>query len=268
MIILEKGNSNLLRLISIVLSIVVALVMGAFIRLSGILEKHPADSRRNLPIHEPRSENATNLPTLEPENSIDEDPENSDYEISFDEIKKIINISICKLTYDVGLPHSKISEFVKVCEGVVNNVAEYLEKATVKFMRLNQTLLSTDQTIELRNLFQLNPLFDQVNTFKKQSEFLEKLAVSVPVPRDILLSRREDIRHVNAIPRKVLVNETASYISIIDTLKLIFRNPENREHLNEAYLQSESTPCVTEYSSFRTGETFKASEASIKMTLS
>nr|XP_029723538.1 uncharacterized protein LOC109403469 isoform X1 [Aedes albopictus] len=147
-----------------------------------------------------------------------------------------------------------------MCDSVINNVLEYVESSVLVFLRSQNIMFTSEQIASLRNLFRLEKLFDEVSTFQKQSRFLEKLSVSAPTSKDILLSRREDVRHINSIPKKILVNETASYISIIDTLKLIFRNPQNRRLLEKENDQSENTPCVTEYSTFKSGETFKTKD--------
>lgn len=128
---------------------------------------------------------------------------------SLDEIKHIIKLSICRMTSDVGLPHSKISEFVKLCDTITRHVSGYLEQKTCDFLNSQKIDLNSEKAIELRNMFRLDDLLCDINTFPKQSKFINTLAGSAPIPREILLSRREDVRHVNSISKKVMVNETA-----------------------------------------------------------
>lgn len=178
--------------------------------------------------------------------------------IQLDEIRRIINLNVCRLTSDVSLPQSKVKEIIKFCDSTIQHVSEYLEGQVLQFLELHSILLPDNELIRLRNTFHLNDMFSQIDSFTKQKKFLDKMTVQSPVPRDILLNRRQDVRHVNSLPKKVLVNETASYISIVDTLKLLFRDPNARHLLEEP--ESVDTPCVTEFSSFKTGELFKTNE--------
>lgn len=225
-----------------------------------IIEKHPANSSGcsaaeeifgDVPMTDPNTGD-----DLANQNQEQFFPESS---ISLDELVKIINISICRITHDVGLPYTKINDFIKLCDEIVRHVSRYLEAETMAFLGTQGIANDTEECIAFRNTFNLQNLFNQVNSFKKQTQYLNQLGVSTPKPRDILLNRRQDVRHVESLPKKVMVNETASYISISDTLKFIFRSPENRKLLSEPDQATSSTPCVTEYSSFTTGETFKNS---------
>ncbi|XP_055537683.1 uncharacterized protein LOC129725654 isoform X1 [Wyeomyia smithii] len=222
-----------------------------------ILEKHPTESHSMSAIeHQHELLELFNLPDNTQKQQRNTVPEL----VSLEDITKVINISVCRMTADVGLPHTKIKDFVNLCETIVHHITSYLKEKILEFYNNRSVNINPEDSIFLQNLFSLDQLFDQVKTFSSQTKFLNKLAVSMPVARELLLNRREDVRHVNSVPRSVLVNETASYISVVDTLKLIFRNPETRKLLAESYLDSSDTPCVTEYSSFKTGETYKQHE--------
>lgn len=41
---------------------------------------------------------------------------NGETGVSLEELKKIISLSICRMTSDVGLPQTKVSEFIKLSE--------------------------------------------------------------------------------------------------------------------------------------------------------
>ena len=112
-------------------------------------------------------------------------------------------------------------------------LGEYFENNTKTFLENHGTDISTPETITFQNQFHLPDLFSDVSTLSKQTNFLNKLAVNIPNPSEKMLQTRDDIRHIDGIPRRVKVNETFMYIPIIETLKLIFRNPQNRELMKD-----------------------------------
>lgn len=218
-----------------------------------IIEKHPVKNEQaSYSVDFNRTDNIHfDEPTEDAHSSI------STPKVTLDEVRKFISLSICRLSSDVSLPHAKVSEVLSLCDSVVHQVSEYLETQVLSFLNEHNVETPEHDLVALKNHFHLD-LFSQVNTVEKRTKFLDTLTVSAPAPRDILLNRRQDIRHVNAIPKKVLVNETASYISIIETLKFLFRDPHSRKLL--ANPDEADTPCVTEFSTFESGELFKTSE--------
>ncbi|XP_061512531.1 uncharacterized protein LOC133393095 [Anopheles gambiae] len=177
--------------------------------------------------------------------------------ITLEQIKKSVALGICRLTADVSLPQTKISQMIKLCEHLVKMLGVYFEEKTKSFLTERKTDLAAPETINFLNKFHVEDLFSEVSTRSKQTQFLNNLAVSIPRPVEKLLQTREDIRHIDGIPTKVIVNETFMYIPITETLKLIFRNPQNRKLMTD---NLPPYPTLKEYSSFRSGETYQNSE--------
>nr|XP_029713732.1 uncharacterized protein LOC115257890 [Aedes albopictus] len=177
--------------------------------------------------------------------------------VSLDQITRSIALGICRLSSDVSLPQSKITEMTRLCEMLAQMLGEYFQDNVKTFLEDHDIDPETPETISFLNKFHLPSLFTNVSTLSKQTNFLKTLAVSIPNPSEKMLQTREDVRHVDGIPKKVIVNETFSYIPIIETLKLIFRNPDARHLLNDSECEE---PVTKEYTSFRSGETYQNSE--------
>ncbi|XP_062705148.1 uncharacterized protein LOC134287393 [Aedes albopictus] len=178
--------------------------------------------------------------------------------LSLDDIKKTASLSICRLAGDVGLPQTKVLEAIKICENVVCQVAEYLEKKTSVFLASNGIETDDEESQKFLNLFRNIDLFADVKTSSLRKSFLRRMAVDIPVPEPKCLGKRSVTSHKEGIPKEIWINDTMSYIPIIDTLKLVFRNPRNREFLSAT--DSSNASEVSEYSSFRTGSLFNNSE--------
>lgn len=176
---------------------------------------------------------------------------------SLSRIKECLSLGICRLAKDVSLPQSKITEMITVCETLVRMLSEYFQENTQSFLEKNEIDQTSQEAVLFLNCFHLPDLFSDVSTPAKQTQFLNKLAVSIPNPVEKMLQTREDIRHVNGISKRVRINETFTYIPVIETLKLIFRNPQTRKLLDDS---QENDQFVKEYHTFRTGETFKKSQ--------
>lgn len=180
-------------------------------------------------------------------------------DITLDQIKKTAALGICRLAGDVALPQTKLTEMINFCDNLIGLITERLRNVTGHFLEKNNINCTETTAIDFLNEFQFSGLFADVTTYPKRTKFLKKVAVNVPEPEEKMLSYREDVRHVRGLHKKVRVNETFSYISIIDTLKLIFRNPANRKLLEESENGQRTIGGVKEYGSFCTGETYKTS---------
>lgn len=176
-----------------------------------------------------------------------------------DEIRKTAALSICRLTADTGLPQTKISDTVKICENITVQLTEYLLERTQDFLQVNGINLEEESTQGFLNNFRNLDLFKGVKTYSQQKSYLQNLAINIPMPESKCVGTRRTIRHVRGIPKMVTTNETFSYIPIIQTLKLIFRDTQNRELLktDENFFE---TPGIKEYSSFESGILFDRSE--------
>lgn len=176
---------------------------------------------------------------------------------SLNRIKECVSLGICRLSKDVSLPQSKITEMVKLCETIVQMLGEYFQGTTNIFLEKNGIDQKSPETVSFLNCFHLPDLFSQVSTIPKQTQFLKNLAVTIPNPVEKMLQTREDVHHVDGLSKKVRVKETFMYIPIIETLKLIFRNPETRKLLNDSQPENQY---FKEYNSYRSGESYKKSD--------
>lgn len=180
--------------------------------------------------------------------------------ITLEEIKQVAGVGICRLVGDVGLPQSKSVEFINLCNNLIEMICQRLRSLTITFLENNGVNTVEKHTVDFLNEFQFPGIFTEVSTFPKRKKFLKQIAVSVPEPTEKMLSYREDVRHVRGKHTHIRINETFSYIPIIETLKLIFRNPSNREHLEVSENKLRTVGSIKEYSSFCTGETYRDSE--------
>lgn len=146
------------------------------------------------------------------------------------------------------------------CETVVEMTSQHLRESTARFLQNLNVDINEETTVNFLNTFQYPDIFKNVSTYPKQAKFLQELAVDVPKPVEKMLAYREDVRHVAGQHTKVRVNETFSYIPIIDTLKLVLRNPSTRNLLTESELHHSSSPFTKEYSTYCSGETYKKSD--------
>lgn len=176
------------------------------------------------------------------------------------DIKQIIAMSICRLTANVGIPHNKVLESVRICENIVNHVSKYLEELTESFLRKNGIDMNSKPTIDLLNEFKTLELFESVRTYRKQQIFLKSLAVNVPQPSPKCIGSRDVVRCVDGVNKTVRINDTFMYIPIIQTLKLLFRNPATRSLLIQEGNFNQSTPGVKEYSSSCTGLSYEKND--------
>lgn len=181
-----------------------------------------------------------------------------------EDIIKVASLGICRLLTDVSLPQTKVEETIKLCENLILLTTQHLQQETILYLQSINNDTNSDGAMNFLNKFQLPDLFTNVSTRNKQAKYLEEMAITVPKPEEKMLSYREDVRHIDGQHKVIRVNETFSYIPIIDTLKLILRNPETRRMLKETEhhhpSQSSSTTCIKEYSSFCSGETYKNSD--------
>ncbi|XP_049294408.1 uncharacterized protein LOC125769644 [Anopheles funestus] len=177
--------------------------------------------------------------------------------ITLDQIKKTVALGLCRLTADVSLPQTKVSQMIKLCQHLVQMLGDYFEEKTRIFLKDRKIDLAAPESISFLNKFHVEYIFSEVSTLSKQTKFLNNFAISMPTPVEKVLQNREDIRHVAGITTKVTVNETFMYIPITETLKLILRNPQNRELMKDN-LPPNAT--VKEYSNFRSRETYQNSE--------
>lgn len=173
------------------------------------------------------------------------------YQLTLDDIKKTAALSICRLTADTGLPQKKITEAIEICDNIVSQILEYLMVETKKFLESHQVDVSNETTQKFLSTFKHHDLFSDVKTHAMQKAYLEKLAIHIPEPVDKCVGRRVALRHVQSVPKRIFVNETFTYIPIIETLKLIFRDPQNRLLLQTANIKD--TVGIKEYSSFESG---------------
>lgn len=177
-----------------------------------------------------------------------------------EQIKRSVSLAICRLAKDVSLPQTKISEMINICEMLTRLLTENLAFHARKFIKKVGVDLTSNAAMSFLNCFNFPDLFSSVSSATKQRNFLESIAVDIPTPEEKMLSTREDIRHINGVSTMVKVNETFMYIPIIDTLKLIFRNPETRKLLSKEQDHVTRLPEVAEYNTFRSGSTYQSSD--------
>lgn len=131
------------------------------------LEDDSIEEPRNK---KPRSENANDSSS-----TFQYIPEIPDIDgVSLDEIMKFISLGICRLSKDVSLPQSKVTEMVKLCETLVRMMSEYFQKITKTFLVQTGFDLASQETTSLLNSFHLPDIFSQVSTIAKQTQFLKK----------------------------------------------------------------------------------------------
>lgn len=176
------------------------------------------------------------------------------------EIKRIVAMSICRLTANVEIPHNKVHESVMICENIVNHASKYLEELTTLFLKKSKIDLNAKSTIDFLNEFKTLDLFGSVRTYKQQQIFIKSLAVNVPQPSPKCIGSRDVVRCVDGVNKAVRVNDTFMYIPIIQTLKLLFRNPATRSLLTQEGCFNQSTPGVKEYSSSCTGLSYEKND--------
>lgn len=218
-----------------------------------IIHNHPRNG--TVPDNVDEDDNINDLQQQDVEEIEEGSP---DTPLTLDDIKKAAALSICRLTADAGLPQSRVSDTVKICENIIWQVSEYFESQTKTFLVENNIDVDSDSTRRFLNVFKDLDLFKEVKTYPRRKAFVEKLAVEIPKPVSKCVGTRKAIRHVNGLAKPVTVNETFTYVPIIETLKLIFRDPRNRSLLVHGEATQE-TPGVREYSSFKTGKLYESS---------
>ena len=148
---------------------------------------------------------------------------------------------------DVRIPETKIKCFINEVSKIFANLQKYSIDAIKTFLDEKHIPVSDNATADLiNNLYVPNP-FASVETFDSTMSFLEyKAKCSLPQPCEILLGKTKMIKKVPLVPKnkKIVsrrlqpnnyvlqswfIKDTAHYISIIDTLKIIMRNPKARE---------------------------------------
>lgn len=184
-------------------------------------------------------------------NSIEDSSRRTATQLTLEEIRRTACLSICRLRADTSLPQKKITEAINICDNIITQLLEFVVAQTESFLKSNQIDVCSEIVQSHLNIFKNLDLFSEVKTCAKQTSYLEKLAVQIPEPVDKCVGRRVAVHHVNGVPRPVYVNETFTYLPIIESLKLIFRDPHNRQLLQMNNFHE--TPGVKEYSSYETG---------------
>ncbi|XP_055527132.1 uncharacterized protein LOC129719758 [Wyeomyia smithii] len=218
-----------------------------------ITEKHKRSISTKTLSADVSTQHFYEMPVYQAEEIHDDEFEDDDNK-TIEEIMQIISVSICRLAADSGLPRCKIMEAINICENVVNHLTTYLEKCTVSFLQCNNVDLRNSTTLSFINKFRCLNLFKNIKSKMSQQKFLKSLVGNLPRPVEKCVGSRTVVRHSNGISKAVTVNDTFVYIPIIETLKMIFRNPKTRNILSENH--DTETTCIKEYGSFESGETF------------
>lgn len=221
-----------------------------------IREKHPSDVT-NVPNENHIQEHFETV--LIEGDQQDQLPQEDEDTSAYAELKRTASLSICRLTSDVGLPQSKISEAVNIFDNLISQLSEFYERKVVSFLKTHDVDPAAEPTRLFLETFKNVNLFEYVKTFSKQKAFLKSLATDMPEPQEKCVGVRDTVRHVSGVPKQTMVNETFQYVPIVETLKLIFRNPSNRELLQREH-QIDHTPGLREYRSFRDGQTYQNKE--------
>ncbi|XP_058817123.1 uncharacterized protein LOC131680425 [Topomyia yanbarensis] len=177
--------------------------------------------------------------------------------ITLESLRKFAAISVCKLKADVSFTEAKLRIVLMVCESIIDQINTFVSERVDHLLHEMIPDLESEAIIELHNGLIVHDIFKEVNTPTRQRNFLNSLIGSIPHPRTIMLKDKETKRMVNGSELTVKVKDTFQYIPIIDSLKMLLRDPENRRAL-------EDTPSVSAtsnlYNSYTCGTCFQTSE--------
>lgn len=176
--------------------------------------------------------------------------------VSLEQTSSIISELITNLRCDVSLPESKLQAFIGGFSKILNNSQKHTMFLVKKFL-VEKNIPLSDETVDFINSLYIPDLSTAVSEATSNVTYLAvKSDCCIPEPETIILGKRTKTQNVlvNAsgkrkfyqmfkddLRAKKTVTETDSihYLSIIDTLKLIFSNSEARNMVAEEQRRSD-----------------------------
>lgn len=183
--------------------------------------------------------------------------------VSASEMKQQAEQYVMKMRCDVGLPESKIKDFMQATTDLLQYSGKYHLGIFKSYLKQKATPYDDDDAVKAINKFKIPDVFSNIRTPQDSLSYLSQAAgYAIPIPREVVMGRTKTTK-VTRIPsrglghpRKVVKNTTvvkhaAHYIPIVDTLALILQNDQARvaianETPNDGFLQG-----------FKDGERFK-----------
>ena len=163
-------------------------------------------------------------------------------------------------------------------ESLVGQINEYVRQKVSAFLEKFVSHIPPEKSVALQNSIWLDNIFKHVKTSSKQESFINSLIGAIPKPRSIMLNGKEVKRFVDGKEKckKVILNQflisslyltepkivlqaydTFQYIPIVESLKMILKNPDNRLALTEKESFNERSGV---YQSFIDGKQYKNSD--------
>lgn len=150
-------------------------------------------------------------------------------DFSANTIEFIIKKSICELKTDTKLTSATIARFVDTCQEITSNVLEFLKKNVEQFLGENNINMSSDKSQNLINSFTDVPLcFEKIKSSSQQKKFM-KTFLNYNEPIHVKAGSRLENVTVNDESITKEVDETFSYVSVINTLSAIVQHPDIRK---------------------------------------
>uniref|UniRef100_A0A182NSV2 C2H2-type domain-containing protein n=1 Tax=Anopheles dirus TaxID=7168 RepID=A0A182NSV2_9DIPT len=173
---------------------------------------------------------------------------------NLESIKEFAAVSLCRLKADVSLTDKTIKQVINFSESLVGQINDFVRQKLTAFLNRYASFIPAEQIVKLQNSLCFDNIFKDVKTSTKQQSFLNTLVGTFPKPRSIMLKGRKVKRFVNGKEQLTKVYDTFQYIPIVESLKMILRNPENRLALNENEPPNEQ---LSIHQSFIDGKQFK-----------
>lgn len=253
-----------------------------------ITTKHPLSlfSTQNNVMLDPVSSHKLTDDTLQSTENYKTLPKNSDNHsnnqekltCNLESIREFAAVCICQLKADVSFTDQKIKQAMNFGESLVGQINEYVRQKMSAFLEKFVSHIPPEKSVALQNSIWLDNIFKHVETSSKQETFINSLIGAIPKPRSIMLNGKEVKRFVDGKEKckKVILNQflisslhltepkivlqaydTFQYIPIVESLKMILKNPDNRLALTEKEPFNERSGV---YQSFIDGKQYKNSD--------